>query len=99
MTLLGIDDMRNPVDGWAERYAPFAPDEIVWAKNYDDVPRQLLTIASHTTSTHQHTTSNLQIPLDGSQSKASWMAGTDSIQTYTARRSSYLTFIQYVINL
>ena len=27
------------------------------------------------------------------------MAGTDSIQTYTARRSSYLSFIQYVINL
>lgn len=37
MTLLWIDDMRNPVDGWAETYALFAPDEIVWAKNYDDV--------------------------------------------------------------
>lgn len=37
MILLWIDDIRNPFDGWAERYAPFRPDEIVWAKNYDDV--------------------------------------------------------------
>lgn len=37
MILLWIDDIRNPFDGWAERYAPFPPDEIVWAKNYDDV--------------------------------------------------------------
>lgn len=37
MILLWIDDIRNPFDGWPERYAPFRPDEIVWAKNYDDV--------------------------------------------------------------
>ena len=37
MTLLWIDDIRNPFDGWAVRFAPFPPDEIVWAKNYDDV--------------------------------------------------------------
>lgn len=37
MTLLWIDDIRNPYDGWAERYAPYPPDEIVWAKSYHDV--------------------------------------------------------------
>ena len=37
MTLLWIDDIRNPFDGWAERYAPFPPDEIICAKNYDEV--------------------------------------------------------------
>lgn len=44
MTLLWIDDLRNPNDGWADRYAPFPPDEIVWAKNYDDV---LYFLSSH----------------------------------------------------
>lgn len=28
MILLWIDDIRNPFDGWAERYAPFHPDEV-----------------------------------------------------------------------
>lgn len=37
MILLWIDDIRNPFEEWAERYAPYPPDEIVWAKNYDDV--------------------------------------------------------------
>lgn len=37
MTLLWIDEIRNPFDGWAERYGPFPPDEIIWAKNYDEV--------------------------------------------------------------
>lgn len=37
MTLLWIDDIRNPNDGWAERYAPYPADEIVWAKTYEEV--------------------------------------------------------------
>lgn len=37
MVLLWIDDIRNPFEGWAEHYAPHVADEIVWAKNSDDV--------------------------------------------------------------
>lgn len=48
MILLWIDDMRNPYEGWAERYAPFPPDEVFWAKSYDDVLAFLKNVAAPT---------------------------------------------------